>query len=435
MKALESILAEHEQMKRELTELREHIESPRPEGFPRPTDPENNRDIGGRVSPVAAMLELQEEHQDRGGAQEHELDMDDDRMSTASNDTLTWKASPPNNNKSSYHPQKPNQAASSPPPLPPSAVDPKQLESIIEQNHLLSERIESISASLEDTAHLGESLMEQHKQSSHIITCLQKEIEELKQKLPAPQQPQPQHPNLESAGSIETLLAEKVEKQYSIWTDRLESGWKQQQASWESERASLQKMIHELEARLHKQDHEHQQQQSRLAYPVDDAKQHQAHEDIKPAPQTSSTSISKSSKRNRKKKTSQSSILSSEADASSPSTTATRAEHGSPTLPSAGKPDPSSALSSLFTHPSADKKPGLEAARQPHSSQDHPASSASSPDHKFPGSSSSPSNNPPMTNGNARPFMDVRRSLSSCPSAVSIYYTPPTLTLFSPSLA
>jgi len=334
MKSLESILTEHEQIKRELTELREHIEPHRSEAFPsRPPDPEN-RDIGGRVSPVAAMLELQEEeHQDRESQRQQEVDMDDDCASTSSNETATWKTSP---NHNFYYQQQPN-GASSPPP-PPPVVDLKQLDSIMEQNHALNERIEYISTSLEDTVQLGQTLIEQHKKSSEIITGLGQEIKDLKEKLPQHQQIS------ESVGSLETMIVEKVEKQYSMWTERLESGWKEQQARWEEERTGLQKIIQELEAKLEKQD----RPQASTSEVADDVKH--PNEDVKPP-----ASLSKSSKRNRKKKSSQSSILAPDAAPSSPSMTTKGGEPNALTQ-DAKKPDQPSSLSSIFAEPPSESR-------------------------------------------------------------------------------
>lgn len=247
MKNIETILAEHEQIKRELIELRDQIE---PSNTNR-QNPEGDQSHGlsGRVSPVATMLELQEQ-ENRESKDELDSD-DDDGMSTASGDTMTWKSSsnPINLKKSHQQPNGLNSPTSS------KGIDLTQVESIIEQNHLLSEKIESISINLDQSVQLGQTLMEQHESSSHVISELEKDIEELKKELSRQRSRQLDQEFQESLEcSIERKIIERVEGQYLSWKDRLESVWKEEQSNWEKERSNLRQMIKELEERLTKQE-------------------------------------------------------------------------------------------------------------------------------------------------------------------------------------
>ncbi|WAQ90791.1 hypothetical protein PtA15_13A190 [Puccinia triticina] len=379
MKALEAILGEHEQMKRELTELREQIEPARAqESYPRSAESSEDRDIAGRVSPVAAMLELQESEQDRG-SMEHEGEADDDCMSTASNETtMTWKAP-----SKSYQP---NGAPGSPHP---QGIDLKQVESIIEQNHLLSERIEAISVSLDETVQVGQSLLERHNQSSDLISELEREIKELKKDQQPPSEDQPKSLDTDSSTleSIEIRIIEKVEKQYSVWSERLEAGWKEQQAGWEHERESLQKIIHNLEAKLLEQK-PHPLEPSGSV--VEDKKP------FPPGPLASSSMSKTSSKRNRKKKSSLSATMSADLDApsepSSPSLSSSKA------LPEPAHTDHPSSLVDLFLHPLKPHPPPVALDNLPDPPLDSQKPSPNS-------LSNSTNKNHPSTNSNVRPFI------------------------------
>ncbi|KAG0149556.1 hypothetical protein CROQUDRAFT_653359 [Cronartium quercuum f. sp. fusiforme G11] len=237
MKALEGMMGEQEQLKREVGELRDQLESIRrdSQGGSLKADGYNQEDehMRGRVSPVAAMLELQERQQT-----DSTDDDDDDARSLASNDTVTWITS----SLSKAH-LKPNGLPTpAPAPLPASStIDPAHLESVMNQNQKLTDRIEAISAHVEETLKMGQSLLEQHRQSNETIELLRNEIENLKQE-------QAQHKqDSKSTESVEQGILEKVEHKWTDWKEVVENGWKKQQESWEVEKQKLLDIIAEWE--------------------------------------------------------------------------------------------------------------------------------------------------------------------------------------------
>lgn len=231
MKALEGLMGEHEQLKREVGELRDQVECTRRDSHAglKAVDEVDEERMRGRVSPVAAMLELQERQQAEAGE-----DDDDDTRSMASADTVTWIT----NSLQKTH-LKPNGISA--PNAMATTVDASQLESLLEQNQKLTERIDVISAHVEDTLKVGSSLMEQHRESTETISQLKYEIQHLKHQ----QEQQRQH--YESFQSLEQSILEKAESKWTSWKEVIETGWRQQQETWEVERQKLLKVIQEWE--------------------------------------------------------------------------------------------------------------------------------------------------------------------------------------------
>ncbi|MBW0481156.1 hypothetical protein O181_020871 [Austropuccinia psidii MF-1] len=236
MNALEAILAEHDQLKREVSELREQMESTRQ----RSDDLQNSReaedkDMQGRASPVPALLELQEQQtlQPSVGT---DSEIDTDSMSIISSDTVTWKPSSvkPQNQINGFSPQH----------SPSSSVDSKQLESLTEQNQFLTEKIELVSANLQDSMKAGQCLTDQYNQSKELIEELQQEIKGLKQ------QHLHQQDISKKLQTLEESVSQKLERQWLIWKEQSESDLKKQHENWQGERSDLLKMIKDLEEKV-----------------------------------------------------------------------------------------------------------------------------------------------------------------------------------------
>ncbi|KAH9822676.1 hypothetical protein DFH28DRAFT_461314 [Melampsora americana] len=239
MKTLEGLMGEHEQLKREVGELRDQLESTRQDKhatLKTSTVDQEQEHMRGRVSPVAAMLELQERQQNEMGRGNDDDDDDDDGRSLASNDTVTWLTS----SLQKTH-LRPNGISS--PAQNSSPIDASQLESLTEQNQKLSEKLEAISTHVEDTIKMGQNLVEQQRQSTETIDQLRHEIQYLKQE----QEMQKQH--YESMQSSEEDIIQKVETKWTSWKEQIEQGWRLQKESWEAERQKLLKVIQDWQER------------------------------------------------------------------------------------------------------------------------------------------------------------------------------------------
>ncbi|KAI8461249.1 hypothetical protein BY996DRAFT_4573705 [Phakopsora pachyrhizi] len=233
VKSIEAILGEHEQLKREVYLLKEKLEqSSNNDRSGSSADLELEIvDQTGRVSPIATMLEQEEEEDALKTLEGSELDDDGDSASVSSTDTLTWKPT-----KNSYLNQGSIKSPHSPPPNPPisptpvATIDPKQIESIIELNTTLNERIDSISIKLQEAILSTTSLSERTEKSTDLIQALENRLSAYQE-----------HNKLG-----ETRLIELVDGNIRNWKESLEISSKVERERFEEERRAFDERIESL---------------------------------------------------------------------------------------------------------------------------------------------------------------------------------------------
>jgi hypothetical protein len=213
---LEIMLVQQEGIKREVSNLRSLMEEARRDMIMlmdnRPSEhrsyddeedhvSERSRGNDGRESPVAAMLEAEEEGED-----------DEDARSISSVDTI----GPHRSRKTSNGYQRPGS----------SAIEPIRV-----QNAILSTRLETLSASLDESLVLSQSLRAQHTSASSTILALQQRVEGLER-------------------MVDVKVAsdrEESEKRWTTWKTVCEEGWNRERESWDREREKLLDLVRDWE--------------------------------------------------------------------------------------------------------------------------------------------------------------------------------------------
>lgn len=241
MRDLEGLLAEHDGIKREVGGLRKLIEEAM-ESMERGNGRESNggRDIGsrgrngGRESPIAALLE----------AQEQEDDEEDDTRSISSVETIRLNtadqlaAAQAAQAKFRF-----SNGINEFPSSPPSSSSAKELQQqqseeskaerllLQEQNSKLLSRLETLSIELEAATSLGHSLRSQHTEASETIKSL--EIKVI---------------NLEKAVEIGiNSIVIKAETKWNGWKEAFEASYREERLNWDTEREHLNKVVKEWE--------------------------------------------------------------------------------------------------------------------------------------------------------------------------------------------
>lgn len=223
VRVLEEMLGDQEGIKREVGSLRGMMEEARRDML---SMMQQGRDLGsnalgrggrgdGRESPVAAMLEAEENEDDReteaidGG----DNDDDDDARSVSSAGTI----GPPSmrsRTMANGHSQ-----------------DPALARESRAQNARLATRIETLSTSLDDSMMLSQSLRAQHSLSTSTIDALEKRVEGLER-------------------LVQSMVASERdadEKRWSAWKLVAEEGWRLEREGWARERERLIAVVREWE--------------------------------------------------------------------------------------------------------------------------------------------------------------------------------------------
>lgn len=215
IRSLEGMLAEHEVIKREVGSLRSQMEEAKREmdGLLRARSGEPDR--GGRVSPIAAMLEAEDE--------------EDDSASVSSVDTVTLdsdlRASPKKSlTNGLLH-------------VGSERSIPADTTHLVEQNASLASRLETLSSELDEATKLGQSLRSQHSDASDTIRALEDRVQGLEKEVDT------------RVSLAEGRAFDAAQSKFADWKAELEQGWRKQQEGWESERKKLLSVIQDWEER------------------------------------------------------------------------------------------------------------------------------------------------------------------------------------------
>ncbi|GAA5989974.1 hypothetical protein JCM10908_002403 [Rhodotorula pacifica] len=281
IRELEGLLAEHDTIKREVGSLRAQMEEAqesmsaimreRERGSHHHQVATTTRGVtNGRESPLAKMLEAEEEddedlggeHEDLGDDDdeddkdnEDDADADDDTRSIASVETVT-SVPPLRNGTADKHRQQQHRGSApldvdeddAPNSTPPPASTPAQGGStasgasnrerlLEEQNSKLVARLEALSLELSEATQLGAALRTQHAEASETIKLLEKRIEALELAVD------------QRVAEAEGKILQQAEARWVGWRERFEQSWKEERLSWEGEREALRRLVKEWEER------------------------------------------------------------------------------------------------------------------------------------------------------------------------------------------
>lgn len=227
------MLKEQEGVREEVENLRRLMEeNGRKEENERELEREHERN--GRESPVARMLEREEQEEED----------DEDARSIASIDTIvdeqTLARKKKQTNGDVASPLESDETTSEPASAP-STVSSDELarERLVlqEQNAALTARLDALSAELDEAIQLGRSLQTQHSEAFSTIKVLEEKI-----------------------ASLETAVEEKVEQaqgkvmreceeRWKGWKEVFEEGWRREKEGWREEREKLWQVVKDWEER------------------------------------------------------------------------------------------------------------------------------------------------------------------------------------------
>lgn len=230
---LEGMLKEQEGVREEVENLRRLMEeNGRKEENERELEREHERN--GRESPVARMLEREEQEEED----------DEDARSIASIDTIVDEQTSATKKKQTNgdvaSPLESDETTSEPTSAP-STVSSDELarERLVlqEQNAALTARLDALSAELDEAIQLGRSLQTQHSEAFSTIKVLEEKI-----------------------ASLETAVEEKVElaqgkvmreceERWKGWKEVFEEGWRREKEGWREEREKLWQVVKDWEER------------------------------------------------------------------------------------------------------------------------------------------------------------------------------------------
>ncbi|BGP58151.1 hypothetical protein JCM8202_002550 [Rhodotorula sphaerocarpa] len=305
IRELEGLLAEHDTIKREVGSLRAQMEEAQSSmsAIIRERDrslaaasssgasPKRGAGAGattnGRESPLARMLEADEEEEDDdedgdylkgsddsdGEDEAADEDDDADAQSVASVETVTSASKRDRTNGTEARaPLAPldadedsaNAPTSSPPPPPPSATpamvdassaallaSSSERERLLEeQNSKLVARLEALSLELNEATQLGAALRSQHAEASQTIKALEDRVLALEQAVDA------------RVAAAEGKVLQQAEERWTLWRDRFEQSWKEERLSWEGEREALRRLVKDWEERKRLEAEEAQSERS-----------------------------------------------------------------------------------------------------------------------------------------------------------------------------
>jgi hypothetical protein len=264
---LEGLLAEHEVIKREVGTLRKQMEDSQRDmdQMMRRAREEESRSASGRESPIAALLEAQEERgreeesrsasgrespiaallEAQEAADDDDDDDDDDARSVSSADTVSPSSSSirPNGvigglsraiNGATSRTRSVDASTSS------KEEDDKlarERQLLQDQNVQLSTRLETLSAELDEATKLGQLLRSQHAEASSTIRQLEERVHGLEKAVEG------------RVAEVEGKVLQEVEVRWTGWKEAFEEGWKKERKSWEDERDKLRAVVKEWEER------------------------------------------------------------------------------------------------------------------------------------------------------------------------------------------
>lgn len=229
IRELEGLLAEQDTIKREVGLLRTQMEEAKRDMDQmmrsRRTSDEGADGTGarestdGRESPVAKMLEAQEDEDD-----------DDDARSVSSVDTISPA------NAASFAQTNGTAVIDSASTL--FDVGKRGLDrehQLREQNAALSMRLDALSTELDNATKLGQTLMSQHAEAISTIKTLEERVHGLERAVEG------------RVAEVEGRVLREVEGKWASWRDKFEESVKQERETWKEERAKLLRAVQEWE--------------------------------------------------------------------------------------------------------------------------------------------------------------------------------------------
>ncbi|KAK4696397.1 hypothetical protein P7C70_g8387, partial [Phenoliferia sp. Uapishka_3] len=234
---LEGLLAEHEVIKREVGTLRKQMEdAQRGMEFMMRARSGPTESINGRESPVAALLDAQEELDD----EDDEADarsvssVETVRLSTAEQRaSMAHVKGGPNGVEQSPSPT----GTSEPAPVVNAEEDLAHSKKLQEQNAKLVTRLEALSVELDEATALGQTLRSQHAEASSTIRTLEARVQGLEKAVEGRQ------------AEVEVKALAAVEEKWNGWKNAFEESWKKEREGWEEEREKLRSAVKEWEER------------------------------------------------------------------------------------------------------------------------------------------------------------------------------------------
>ncbi|GAA6062957.1 hypothetical protein JCM10212_005347 [Sporobolomyces blumeae] len=209
------------------------------------SDGERERERSGRESPVARMLEKEEDEADEAD--------DDDTRSIASVDTVVERLSPSKKTK-----QVNGGARAGPLPLEsddttteplsnlassdaPAAAEAAELArdriALQEQNAALTARLDALSAELDEAIQLGRTLQAQHSEAYATIKVLEDKIASLETTVE------------DKVVAAQSRVMKECEDKWKSWKAVFEEGWNNEKQGWLEERDKLRQVVREWEER------------------------------------------------------------------------------------------------------------------------------------------------------------------------------------------
>ncbi|KAM0785979.1 hypothetical protein ACM66B_006797 [Microbotryomycetes sp. NB124-2] len=223
---LEGLLAEHDAIKREVSTLRAQMEDTKRDmdQVLRVREQEPARGANdGRESPVAKLLDNQTQDDD-------DDDDEDDTRSVSSVDTVTPSAG--GNSRNS----KPAALVSG---LfrgnDDSASARLRERQLVEQNSTLSNRLQALSAELEEAVKLGQALRTQHAEATETIKALEDRVQGLEKAVET------------QKTDAESRVLQEMESRWTSWREAFEESVRKEREGWRDERAQLMRIVSEWE--------------------------------------------------------------------------------------------------------------------------------------------------------------------------------------------
>lgn len=99
------------------------------------------------------------------------------------------------------------------------------------QNELLTSRLDALESQLEEALNFGRSLQQQHGEAKEAVKTLTEKVQALEKDMSS------------HTTNVQGKIAEALEGRFSQWKEQIESGWKLERRSWEEERDKLRQVI------------------------------------------------------------------------------------------------------------------------------------------------------------------------------------------------
>ncbi|GAA5851022.1 hypothetical protein JCM3766R1_007105 [Sporobolomyces carnicolor] len=264
---LEGMLKEQEGVRAEVENLRRLMED-------NARRDEHERDLrdqrNGRESPVARLLEREEQRDAAAAEKLEEEDDEDDTRSVASVDTVVEAPSAPSSSPKKKQvnggPPLASDETTTEPPTAPSApstssstatttaaaaidVDELARERIAlqEQNSQLTARLDALSAELDDAIQLGRSLQTQHAETVSTIKLLEAKIAALETKSTS-------SVDSDEVAKVQSRVMRECDERWKGWKDVFEEAWNREKEDWRDERQKLWDVVKDWEEQRKKRE-------------------------------------------------------------------------------------------------------------------------------------------------------------------------------------